>query len=128
MAWNNNGIGKGENGLAVFTETITGPNSATVYSSLIDGLRPNFQVNNRWITVAAVKSASAVGTITIQLYGSFTRTGTKVLLKTDVITSLTNAVKTGLLDLNAFPAPYYYIAVLSNGNDSNGTVAITVCG
>lgn len=118
---------KTNNRLYHFNETIVGPNAATVYSAELAAIvRPNLGFANRYLAISAIKSVAMVTDLVVELYGALSSGGTKVLLKTDVITGLTNARKSGVVDLNAYPFPYYYVAVKSSANNSNGDVTIDV--
>jgi hypothetical protein len=109
-------------------ETVVGPNAATVYGALClpKAIGPMFQVTSRNIAISAIKSNAMVTDLIIELYGALTATGTKTLLKTNVITGLTNAQKTGIVDLNAYPFPFYFVGVTSASNNSNGDVTFHV--
>lgn len=111
-------------------ETITGPNATTVFTGVLSDARVSLEHQSKYITVLAKKSVVAVGTVTIDLYGSTDEAGTaKFLLKSTVATGVSNTgYVAGTVDLNANPAPYYFIGIKSTGNDSNGTVNVKVIG
>lgn len=120
-------VEKTNNRLYHFTETIVGPNAATVYSAELNPVvRPNLLYGSRYISVSAIKSNAMVTDLIVELYGALTSGGTKVLLKTNIITALTNARQAATVDLNANPFPFYYIAVKSSANNSNGDVTLDV--
>jgi len=117
------------NGLAVIEElTITGPSSTTVYGTEISVLKPNFTNNNRWVTVTAKASATPTGTLTIDLYAANSSGGTKYQIKANIITLSDATTTAALVDLNAYPAPYYYIGIQSTGNDSGHTFDVSMVG
>lgn len=113
----------------IATETCTLPASATTgYSSVIDFMTPDGNPT-RYISVLAVVSAvSGSENIDFALYGAMTPTGSKFLLKDAVVADLTNASKIGggVVDLNAYPAPYYFIGFLANADESGSTVALSL--
>jgi len=120
-------VEKTNNRLYHFNETIVGPNATTVYSAeLAAVVRPNLLFSSRNLAISAIKSNAMATDLIVELYGALSAGGTKVLLKTDIITGLTNARKSGIVDLNAYPFPYYYIAVKSSGVNNNGDVTVDV--
>ena len=121
MAWTI----KTENSMLVKTETVTGPNVTVVYSSEISTIGPDLSREKRYITIGAKASASFTSDGVIQLYGAFSSGGTKFAL-CDVDTTLTTILESFPIDLNAYPAPYYYIGVKSTGNNSAKTVDLYI--
>jgi hypothetical protein len=116
-------------GLTLITQTIAAPDTDTTFSDVIKEIKPDFTNNNRFINVSAILSASATGAVTVDLYGSNDEAGTsKYQLKANIISSLTNAVQAAVVDLNAYPAPYYFIGVQSDGDDSAHFAALSVVG
>lgn len=112
-------------------EVVTQASSATyAYSSVIDFLKPKVDGKNRYVTLWASASAVSGTNIDISLWGSLTATGTKYLL-TDApgsIADITNAAKTaaGRFDIEAYPAPYYWIGMLADANESANTVTLNI--
>lgn len=124
MAWTKTEQG---NLRRVATETKTLPASATIgYSSVIDFMAPGSQPN-RYVSVLAVASAVSGTNLDIAIYGAMTPTGTKFLLKDAVVTDLTNGVHYGgVIDLNAYPAPYYFISWTADADESANTITVSV--
>lgn len=103
------------------------PDTTTSYSSEINFIRPNFASNNRYVTFVATWNGSKVGTnLDFALYGAWTEGGTKFLLVDTIIADMT-AVGTsaGVVDLNAYPAPYYYVSVTTD-NTETGTLDLHI--
>ena len=99
--------------------TITLPSSATTeYGSEIDFLTPDHYVSFGF-------NASAVsGTnLDIALYGAYESGGTKYLLKDAVVSDITaTGLVFGGVDLQSYPAPYYYLAWTSDANEVANTI------
>jgi len=120
---------------AQLRETYTLPASATTeYSTVIRELRPlinkNNGTNNRYITVAFNASAVTGTNLDIALYGADDLAGTnKFLLKDAIVADITATGWTaGQIDLNAYPANYYFIAWTSDINESANTIDVRVVG
>lgn len=128
MAW----TGYTKNDLGGKAElTVTLPSSATTeYSSVIDFLKPRCDGTNQYVTLVGIASAVSGTNVDIGLYGAHTSGGTKFLLLDAPIADITNAakVKAGVIDLNAYPAPYYYIGWTSDANESANTISVYVHG
>lgn len=121
MAWTI----KTTNSMLVKTETVTGPNATTVYSSEISSIGPDLSREKRYITIGAKASASFTTDGAIELHGAFSSGGTKFKL-CDVDTTLTANLESFPIDLNAYPVPYYYIGVKSSANNSAKTVDLYI--
>ncbi len=123
MAW----IKKTVNGMLVAEETITLPSTGTGYTSEINFLKPT---NSATKYVGLVCTASAVsGTnLDVSLNGTWTSGGTKVVLvdAPGGIEDITNTAKTksSIFNLNAYPAPYYYIGFTVDTDESSNTVTV----
>ena len=116
-----------QNKMLVLEETITGPNATTVYSSEISEVIPSFNLANKKIGIYL--KASAVATdLTVDIYGSYTSGGTKVKLASNVLSGNIGTTSPSFyaLDVNAYPAPYYYIAIVSTADNSSNTVDVKV--
>jgi hypothetical protein len=112
----------------VAEETYTLPASATVgYSSEIDFAEPNLAVNNRFIAVTVNASAVSGTNLDIALYGAASSGGTKFLLKDTIVADITaTGTLAAPIDLNAYPAPFYYIGWTADANESANTIAVKV--
>jgi hypothetical protein len=118
-----------ENQRTLLTEVITGPNANTVYSGIIAELRPNFELQNRRISIGYIASAAMNAAARVGLYGSFTPGGAKVLVAANVggdATPSATAWTYGAVDLNAVPMPYYFIGVSSSADESAKTLSVAV--
>jgi hypothetical protein len=118
-----------ENQRTLLTEVITGPNNNIVYSNAITTLRPNFDLQNRRISIGYIASAAMNAAARVGLYGSFTLTGPKVLLAANVggdATPSTTAHTYAAVDLNAVPMPYYFIGVSSTADESAKTLSVFI--
>ena len=125
MAWTRSTI----NYLPVYSETYTLPASATTeYSSVISRFRPTADNTNRYVQFQFKASAVTGTNLDIALYGSDTSAGTvKYLLKDAVVADITDATTVaGLLDINAYPAPYYFLAWTADVNESANTLTVKV--
>lgn len=125
MAWVSKLTGKFKKTMAFAKETkITLPSSATTeYSSEIDFLKPNLKNNNYYVTFGANASAVSGTNIDIALYGADVSGGTKYLLKDALVADITATGRvSAVVDLNQYPAPYYYIAHTSDVDESANTI------
>ena len=127
MAFSTKGIGK----VAVLSESYTLPSSATTeYSSVLkaDGvhLQPDQNKANKYATFTFNASAVSGTNLDIALYGSDTEAGTtKFLLKDAVVADITaTGTVAGTVDLNAYPAAYYFLAWTADANESANTIAV----
>ena len=117
-------------------ETYTLPDFADAvgreYSSVIDMFRPNLKNANRYIMVGVKPSAVTGTNLDIALYGSWTRSGTKVLLVDAIIADITTVNPGvwvfGQVDLNAYPFPYYFIAWTADLDESANEIEVLVAG
>ena len=126
MAWTPNT----QNDVPVYEELlITLPSSATTeYSSEIDFIRPNLEYEHQWVAFIAHPSAITGTNLDIALYGAWESAGTKVLLKDAIIADLTadDTPVVGLVDMNLYPCPYYYIAHTADGDEHLNTISYRV--
>lgn len=123
--------GKTVNDLGGYWESKTLPSSATTgYSSEISFLKPRCDGTVQTVIFAFLPSAITGTNLDIALYGANTTGGTKFLLKDAVVADLTvDATKVaGSIDINAYPAPYYYIAWTSDVDESANTIQVDVYG
>jgi len=118
------------NGFLVANETYTLPSSATTeYSSVIDFLKWRYKGNqNEYATFTFNASAVSGTNLDIALYGSNTEAGTvKYLLKDAVVADITaTGTVAGVIDIKAYPAPYYFLAWTADGDESANTIAVGV--
>jgi len=114
--------------MAHATEIYTLPGSATTeYSSEIDFLEPQLKNNNYYVSFSFNASAVSGTNLDIALYGASTSGGTKSLLKDAVVADITATGRaTGVIDLNAYPANYYYLAWTSDADESANTITVDI--
>jgi len=127
MAWTQQTVGVQQNTHHA-NETYTLPASATTeYTSLIDFMGPAGHLNNRWV-VGWLNASAVTGTnLDIALYGSSgpETTSTKFLLLDALVADITATGNNPfILDLNAYPAPYYWIAWTSDADESANTIEV----
>lgn len=125
MAWTRSTI----NHLPTYSESYTLPSSATTeYSTVISRFRPSADNTNRYVQFQFTASAVSGTNLDIALYGSDTSAGTvKYLLKDAVVANITDTTTAaGIVDLNAYPAPYYFVAWTADANESANTLAVKV--
>ena len=78
-----------------------------------------------WFLASAVTGTN----LDIALYGAKTIGGTKYLLVDTVVTDITDTTPAiGILDMQAYPAPYYYISVTGDNAETGNTLRIDVTG
>lgn len=127
MAW----AGNTQNGMEGKIESaVTLPSSATTeYSSVISFLKARCDGTNQYVTFAFKASAVSGTNLDIALYGANTSGGTKFLLKDAVVADITDATKAaGVIDINAYPAPFYYLAWTADADESANTITVDVYG
>lgn len=126
MAW----IKKTVNDMLVAEEVVTLPSSATyAYTSEIDFLKPNNSAS-RYIGLICTASGVSGTNIDISLHGAYTSTGAKYLLA-DAPGSIGDMTATALtqaatFNINPYPAPYYYIGLLCDADESANTVTVRI--
>jgi len=116
------------NGKTVYQETSTLPASATTgYSSEIDFFSFDSSLAEKKVTVILNASAVTGANLDISLHGAWEAGGSKVELVADGL--VTDITATGnnidILDLNAYPMPYYYIGWLAAEDESANTITLT---
>jgi len=117
------------NDFVVANESYTLPSSATTeYSSEIDFLKYRQRGNNNQYASFVITLSAVSGTnVDFALYGAYESGGTKFLLKDALIADQTAAgTVAGVIDIKAYPAPYYYIAWTSDADESANTVTVRV--
>lgn len=127
MAW----VDKTRNSMGTQQEVVKQAASATyAYSSAIDSWKVKRDGKSRYVTIFAEASAVSGTNIDISLWGAYTSGGTKFLLldAPGSIADLTNSAKTaaGRIDIEAYPAPYYFIGMLADANESANTVTLNI--
>lgn len=125
MAW----AKRTKNDMGTQYEAVTQASSATyAYSSVIDFWKPKQDGKSRYVTIFGEASAVTGTNIDVSLWGAYTSGGTKFLLLDAPIVDLTNAAKTagGSINLEAYPAPYYYIGMLADADEHLNTVTLNV--
>ena len=116
------------NGKTVYQESYTLPASATIgYSTEIDFLKFDSSLANKKVAIVLNASAVSGTNLDISLYGTWEAGGSKVTLVSDTL--VTDITATGnnvdILDLNAYPMPYYYIGWTSDADESANTITLT---
>ena len=126
MAW----TAKTQNGMGYYTESSTLPSSATTgYSAVINKIKPRLDGTNQYVYFTFQASAISGTNLDIALYGAMTSGGTKFLLKDAVVADITTTAKAaGSIDVNAYPAPYYYIQWTADANESANTITVEFYG
>lgn len=129
MAWTTskpNGVAKSVT--LASEKNVTLPASATTeYSSVIDFLELDPSKANRNVTVSVKASAVSGTNLDIGLYGSDSATGTFSLLLDAVVADVTDGTaKVAVVDLNAYPAPFYKIGWTSDADESANTVDVNL--
>ena len=112
------------------TSTMVGAASAkAVYFPVITFMAPSMG-ERRIVTMNARVNAVTGTNMDIVLYGAMTSGGTKFILKDAVIADLTKSgtvyVLGAQVDLNAYPAPFYYIGVTFDVDEKANTLAFTI--
>lgn len=121
MAWSNTTV----NGVLRSAETVALPTSGTGYSSVIDNMKLKLSSKeSKFVTFVCTPSAVSGTNLDVALYGSADRAGTtKYLLKDAIVADLTStSAIAGTLDINQYPAPYYFIGFTVDVNESANTV------
>ncbi len=120
------------NNVDVFTQTVSAlPGDTTeTFSEVIKGFVPNLKNESRNITIVCTPSAVTGTNIDIKLYGSKTEAGTsKFLLKDAVVADLTDGTAVaGVVDLNDYPAAFYFVSFTCDGDESANSMVIDVMG
>lgn len=108
--------------------TIALGDTTTTYSSEIDFIRPCLDQEHMWVAFIAHPTAITHTNLDVCLYGTWTTGGTKVTLKDAIIADLTadDTPVVGLVDMNLYPCPYYYVGFLSDGDEAANTVALRI--
>lgn len=130
MAWTQSSVGANKN-ITLLSESYTAPSSATTeYSTVIKEISPDLSKNNRYVTFSLNASAVSGTNFDIALYGSDTEAGTtKFLLKDALVADITaTGWVTGLIDLNAYPAAYYFVAWTADADEDANTISVKVMG
>jgi hypothetical protein len=127
MAWKHE---RTRNKNAYVSETYTLPASAANgFSSVIDFINPERTHETNWASFKFHPSAITGDNLDIALYGSDTSAGTnKYLLLDALVADLTadDTVIAGAIDMNLYPAPYYFLAWLAPGDESANTISVSV--
>ena len=110
----------GNFGDVVATTIVTNSDNATITYSPVLSFAKLKKTAKRNITIF-VEATTLTGTnLDFSLYGSDTEDGTvKYLLLDAVVADLTTGVAgAGIVDLNAYPAPYYFIGIFPDADES----------
>lgn len=86
--------------------------------------------NGQYVAFSFNASAVTGTNLDIALYGSETEAGTtKYLLLDALVADITaNGQVVGIIDIQAYPAPYYFISVTGDNAETGNTLAIKVHG
>ena len=120
---------RSENTYLVAEEDYTLPSSATTeYSSEIDFIKAiNRDTQSEYVSFVITVDAVSGTYLDIALYGAYESGGTKFLLKDAVVADITGAgTSAGIVDIKAYPAPYYYIGWTSDADESANTLTLNV--
>jgi len=124
-------VNKTRNGMGVLTETKTLPASATIgYSSEINAIKPKLDGTVQNVGFSLTPTAVTGTNLDIALYGANKAGGTKYLLKDALVADLTvdGEKVTGFIDVNQYPAPFYYVAWTADANESANSITLEVFG
>ena len=126
MAW----TPKTQNDMGYYTESYTAPSSATTeYSTVINKIKCRSDGTNQYVSFTLQASAVSGTNFDIAIYGAMTSGGTKFLLKDALVADITDTTKAvGTIDVNAYPAPFYYIAWTADANESANTITVEFFG
>lgn len=115
-----------QNDMLKATETSTLPSSATTeYSSEINFLKVNPEHASKKVIMLIAASAVSGTNLDIALYGAKSEGGTKYLLLDAIVADITDTTQgVKILDLNAYPAPYYYIGWTADADESDNTITV----
>lgn len=115
-----------ENDMVVAKEmNVTLPNATTGYSSEIDFLKVDPDKTNQYVTLIITASAVSGTNLDIILYGADSPGGTKYQLKDAIVADITDTTPAvAIVDLNAYPAPYYYIGWTADSDESSNTIDV----
>ena len=126
MAW----LDKTRNGMGCKEEAaVTLPASAVIgYSSVIDFLKPRNDGTNQYVTIVLTPTAVTGTNLDISLLGAMTSGGDKFTLLDAPVADLTAdaTAVAGVIDINAYPAPFYYIGWTADVNESANTITVQI--
>ena len=116
------------NKMLLAKETYVLPSSATIgYSSVIDFLIPDAEHANKKVLITFNVTALSGTNLDMALYGSDSIGGTKVLLLDAIVADITvTGANPVILDLNAYPAPYYYLAWTADQDEKANSIAVKI--
>jgi len=119
---------KTENKFGYWQESYTLPTTGTGYSSVIDFIKVKGDGNSQYITFVLKPSAITGTNLDIALYGAMTSGGDKFLLADAIVADLTldNTAVAGVVNIELYPAPYYYVAWTVDVDESANTVTLQV--
>ena len=109
------------------SETITLPASGVGYTSAIPNLAPDPKEATNFVTITVQASAVSGTNLDIGLYGSDSETGTKVLLLDAPVADITGTtLAVARVDLNLYPAGYYFIGATVDASEAANTLTVKV--
>jgi hypothetical protein len=132
MAWLGSGQTPVAQGPSVQKEESVALPSATGtgYSSEINFLKVDPSKNNKYFSIMVSTSTVSGSNIDFALYGAYVSGGTKYQLLDAIVadhtTSASATNNAASVDLNAYPAPYYYIGWTVDANESANTVSVYI--
>jgi hypothetical protein len=121
-------ISRTENQRTLLEQTIAGPNNGVTYTDAIVSIRPNFELDSRKVSIAFKVSAAVATAARVNLYGSFTPAGEKVLISAAIggDSAPATTLRYVTVDLNALPMPYYYVGLASAVDDSAKNLSVYI--
>ena len=124
MAWDKPTV----NGHLVAQEVLSNMlNNGTSYSSEIDFGKYDHRQLTKFLGYHFVASAVTGTNLDIALMGAHSSGGTKILLLDAVVADITdNTPVIAFKDINLYPMPYYYIRIITDGDETSNTLTITI--
>lgn len=106
--------------------------AAQGYSPILNALKVRQEKGRpekQYVTFSFEASAVTGTNLDIALYGSDTIGGSKFLLKDALVADITDTTMVaGVIDLQAYPASFYWISVTGDNAETGNTLAINISG
>ncbi len=106
--------------------------AAQGFSAVIDGIKVKSKdkSNGQYINFSFTPSAITGTNLDIALYGADSIAGTKSLLLDVLVADLTaDGVRvSGIIDIQAYPSPFYFISVTGDNAETGNTLLISISG
>lgn len=82
----------------------------------------------RYATFVIKVNSATTAVVNFHLYGALTEGGTPFLLKSAIVTAFgtTPGTSVGVIDLNEYKMPYYYVRAVTTADESGDSVDIHV--